>query len=93
MHSDNVQPTYFNKNSHAVMSINHSTFEENFNAFSLYVSSHPLLADQGERFTADEASAQRAVVFPKAIAVQYHSKIHKQLLWPLKVAQQQVRAA
>lgn len=65
-----------------------STLDEHVSSFTLYASSHPLLADQ----TACESEDQGGVaLFPKAIAVQYHSKTHKQLLWPLKVAQEQVK--
>jgi len=65
-----------------------SALDEHVSSFTLYASSHPLLADQ----MACESEDQGGVaVFPKAIAVQYHCKTHKQLLWPLKVAQEQVK--
>lgn len=65
-----------------------TTFDENVNEFKLYLSS------QSETIVFDEKDDvnQKLVRFPKLMALQYHTKVHQQLLWPLKVALQQVKA-
>ena len=83
----NNQPT-----NHAIVC---SAFAELVTSFSLFRSSHPLhdpLSPGGAGgLSAAAAAAAAHDVFPRAIAIQYHSKKHKQLLWPLKVAQEQVQ--
>jgi CheY-like chemotaxis protein len=80
------------------ISVSCSSFNRNhIQSFKLYASSHPLMP-AGQEWTDeqenDEGNNCRNIgssSFPKAIAVQYHSKAHKELLWPLKVAQEQVK--
>lgn len=63
--------------------------EEHVGSFSLYAAAHPLSLSQAEDDYGTEKSDVQ--VFPKAVALHYHTKSHKQLLWPLKVAQEQVK--
>mmetsp|Transcript_22326 Transcript_22326/g.37815 ORF Transcript_22326/g.37815 Transcript_22326/m.37815 type:complete len:599 (+) Transcript_22326:105-1901(+) len=71
------------------------SFDNYINAFELYVSSHPVLPATRRRSNdhdqLDGQESESDTSFPTSIAVQYHVKVHKELLWPLKVAHEQVK--
>lgn len=70
------------------------SFDNYINAFELYVSSHPILPATRRRANGEEDDGRGSegdTSFPTSIAVQYHVKVHKELLWPLKVAHEQVK--